>query len=37
MLHANKIEFYHPIKNKKISFESELPEDMSLTFKIFRG
>ena len=33
MLHANKIEFYHPIKNKKISFESELPEDMSLTLK----
>ena len=28
-LHAKHLSFLHPITNKKLSFESELPEDIS--------
>ncbi|OQZ01517.1 MAG: hypothetical protein B6D35_03030 [Candidatus Brocadia sp. UTAMX2] len=28
-LHAHRIEFYHPIENRKMEFQADLPEDIS--------
>lgn len=35
-LHAHKIEFFHPIQNKKMEFQADLPADMSLLIKTLR-
>ncbi len=35
-LHAHKIEFFHPIQNKKMEFQVDLPTDMSLLIKTLR-
>ena len=35
-LHAHRIEFFHPIKNKKMEFEVDLPEDISTLVKTLR-
>lgn len=36
-LHAWKLEFVHPEKEEKISFEAEPPKDLSKLFELFRG
>lgn len=35
-LHAHKIEFFHPIQNKKMEFQVDLPTDMSILIKTLR-
>ena len=35
-LHAHRIEFFHPIHNKKMEFEVDLPEDISALVKTLR-
>lgn len=35
-LHAHKIEFFHPIQNKTMEFQVDLPEDMSRLVKALR-
>src|SRR3989338_7526293 len=35
-LHAYKLEFYHPILKKQLSFQAELPEDMKAVLKLLR-
>ncbi|MEK7788340.1 MAG: RluA family pseudouridine synthase [Planctomycetota bacterium] len=35
-LHAHRIEFFHPIHNKKMEFEVALPEDISALVKTLR-
>lgn len=35
-LHAHKIEFFHPIQNKRMEFQVDLPTDMSLLIKTLR-
>ncbi len=35
-LHAHKIEFFHPIQNKKMEFKVDLPPDMQLLVKTLR-
>ncbi len=35
-LHAHKIEFFHPIQNKKMEFQVDLPADMSLLVETLR-
>lgn len=35
-LHAHRIEFFHPIQNKKMNFQVDLPPDMSLLIKTLR-
>ncbi|HHT9155493.1 MAG TPA: RluA family pseudouridine synthase [Candidatus Tripitaka sp. YC43] len=36
-LHAYRIEFFHPILKKRVSFQAELPEDMQRVLKLLRG
>ncbi|MCB0329735.1 MAG: RluA family pseudouridine synthase [Bdellovibrionales bacterium] len=36
-LHAREIHFYHPIDHSEVSFQSEIPEDMSSCLKRLRG
>ena len=35
-LHAHRIEFFHPIHNKKMEFEVDMPEDISALVKTLR-
>lgn len=35
-LHARKLEFYHPILERRLSFEAEIPEDISEIIKLIR-
>ena len=35
-LHAHRIEFFHPIHNKKMEFEVDLPDDISALVKTLR-
>ena len=35
-LHAHRIEFFHPIQNKKMEFEVDMPEDISALVKTLR-
>lgn len=35
-LHAHRIEFFHPIKNRKMEFQADLPEDMSRLVNVLR-
>ncbi len=35
-LHAHRIEFFHPIQNKKMEFQVDMPEDISSLVKILR-
>src|SRR3989337_2829111 len=35
-LHAHRIEFFHPIHNKKMEFEVDLPDDISTLVKTLR-
>jgi 23S rRNA pseudouridine1911/1915/1917 synthase len=35
-LHAHRIEFFHPIQNKKMEFEVDLPEDISALVNTLR-
>ena len=35
-LHAHRIEFFHPIQNRKMEFQADLPEDISLLVKTLR-
>lgn len=35
-LHAHRLEFYHPILKKRVSFQAELPEDMQAVLKLLR-
>jgi len=35
-LHAYRIEFFHPILKKRVSFQAELPEDMQRVLKLLR-
>ena len=35
-LHAHRIEFFHPIQNKKMEFEVDLPEDISALVNALR-
>jgi 23S rRNA pseudouridine1911/1915/1917 synthase len=35
-LHAYRIEFFHPIQNKRMEFQVDLPEDISLLVKTLR-
>lgn len=36
-LHAEKIGFLHPVSGKWLKFESELPEDLEKSMKLFNG
>ncbi len=35
-LHAHRIEFFHPIQNKKMEFQVDIPEDIALLVKTLR-
>lgn len=35
-LHAHRIEFFHPIQNKKMGFQVDIPEDIALLVKTLR-
>ncbi len=35
-LHARKLEFYHPVLKERMSFECDLPEDMTETIKLIK-
>ncbi len=35
-LHAHKIEFFHPIQNKRMEFQVDVPNDISLLIKTLR-
>ncbi|BBO18246.1 pseudouridylate synthase, 23S rRNA or tRNA-specific [Candidatus Brocadia pituitae] len=35
-LHAHRIEFFHPIENKKMEFQADLPEDISRLVTMLR-
>ncbi|MFN3466293.1 MAG: RluA family pseudouridine synthase [Candidatus Brocadiales bacterium] len=35
-LHAYRLEFFHPILKKRVSFQAELPEDMQRVLKLLR-
>lgn len=35
-LHAYRLEFYHPVLKKRVSFQAELPEDMNTVLTILR-
>ncbi|MDN3513622.1 MAG: RluA family pseudouridine synthase [Candidatus Brocadia sp.] len=35
-LHAHRIEFFHPIQNRRIEFQVDMPEDISLLVKALR-
>ena len=35
-LHARKLEFYHPILEKRLSFEAEIPDDISKIIELIR-
>jgi 23S rRNA pseudouridine1911/1915/1917 synthase len=36
MLHARKLAFQHPRKNKRLSFEAPLPDDFKAALKALR-
>ena len=36
-LHAGKLEFYHPVTGKLMSFEAKIPEDMKEFIEKIKG